>query len=407
MRPHDVIFMRRAAIALCLAVATAGWPFAAHAQTLPDDMPDASTQPRTLDEVETDIKRERESGAEIARRSQEMREELRKLRELMVHSAASTQRSEAALTRYERELRELEARDRAAAGDFDRRREQLALIVGALQRIALRPPITLANRADHANDAVRGALLLRSLVAELERKAAQLREEIAGYDMLRNAIRQSRSAVADAGSALGRARRSLQDLIERKQALLAETELDQSRQRARLQTLTDEAKTLRDLLAKVEREKTGSAASRSIASLTEPEGKIRSFAGARGQLTLPALGAVVPRFGSEERFGEFSKGLFIDARPGAQAVAPFDGQIVFAGPFRGYGRILILEHRDGYHSLIVGLGRIDVAVAQWVYAGEPIGTVGEHEAQGSQLYVEIRQNGRPVDPATWFSPRKS
>ena len=100
----------------------------------------------------------------------------------------------------------------------------------------------------------------------------------------------------------------------------------------------------------------------------------------------------------------------IATRPGAQAVAPYDGQVVFAGPFRGYGRILIIEHRDGYHSLIVGLARIDAKVKQWVLAGEPVGTVGAREAQdapGAQLYVEIRHQGRPIDPANWFLPRKS
>ncbi len=393
------------ALSLCATLATVPLDVAAQAHS--EDMPDSAGPPRTLEDVENEIKRERESEADLLLRTQGIREELRKLRELLVHSAATTQRREATLMRYERELRDLEARERAAAGDFGRRREQLAETVGALHRIALRPPVTLVTRAERANDAVRGALMLRTFVAELERKAAQLRDEIAGYDLLREAIRQSRGAVAAAGSDLGRARRSLAGLIERKQALLTETEQDRARQKARLEALTAEAKTLRELLAKLEREKAGATTSRA-AAVTEPEpGRIRSFAGARGQLVLPALGAVVPRFGPEEKFGEFSKGLFIEARSGAQAVAPFDGQVVFAGPFRGYGRILIIEHRDGYHSLIVGLGRIDAAVAQWVLAGEPIGTVGEHEAQGSQVYVEIRQSGRPVDPANWFSPRKS
>jgi septal ring factor EnvC (AmiA/AmiB activator) len=395
---------RRRSLAFLAALALAAGAAPAFAQTRPTEKAD----PGKLKEVEARIQREREAAAELQKRTAAIREEIRALREKLVRTAAATQTRESALTRQESELRVLEARERAAAADFRKRQQQLAEILAALQRLSLRPPVTLASRSDDANDAVRTALVLRGLVPELERRAERLKREIESYARLKEAVRAGRGTVADADSALGRERQALMALLEQKQALLKETEDEQSANRTRLEALTREAETLRDLVTKLRQEKARPGPAPRTAALTEPpKGKIRSFAAHRGKLTLPAAGAVSPRFGSEEKLGEFSKGMMIAARPGAQAVAPFDGQIVFAGPFRGYGRILIIEHRDGYHSLIVGLARIDASVKQWVLAGEPVGIVGEHESEGARLYVEIRHNGRPIDPAHWFLPRQS
>ncbi|MCW5771127.1 MAG: peptidoglycan DD-metalloendopeptidase family protein [Rhodospirillaceae bacterium] len=393
-----------------LAVGTSLYCAPAFAEAPPSHKTERKADPRDLKEVEARIKREREAAAALAKRTALIRDEIKALREKLVKGAAATQNRETALTRQETELRVLEAREKAAAADFHARQKQLAEILAALQRLSLRPPVTLASRSDDANDAVRSALLLRSLIPELERRVERLRLEIAAYTRLKEAVRMRRTGVANADSALSRERQALLGLIEQKQALLRESEQEQEANQARIAALTAEAENLRDLLAKLRQEK----ATRKpgppprAATLTEPDrGKIRSFAGARGRLTLPAAGDIAPRFGPEEKFGELSKGLMITARPGAQAVAPFDGQVVFAGPFRGYGRILIIEHRDGYHSLIVGLARIDASVKQWVLAGEPVGIVGERDGQSAQLYVEIRHNGRPIDPAHWFRPRHS
>lgn len=397
-------FTRVLAVTLAALIAAPAAPVAAQTSDR-TGRPDA----KKLKEVEERIKRERAAAAELAKRTAAIRSEIQALRDKLVRGAMATQARETTLTRQENELRQLEAKEKAAAADFKLRQQQLAEILAALQRLSLRPPVTLASRSDDANDAVRSALLLRSLIPELERRADRLKQEIEAYTRLKEAVRTRRHTVADADSALARERQALFVLLEQKQALLGETEHEQAANAARLAALTQEAQDLRDLLAKLQKDKAAhKEAAPRTAALTEPDkGKIRSFAAARGRLSLPAAGNVTVRFGSEEQFGEFNKGLMIAARPGAQAVAPFDGQVVFAGPFRGYGRILIIEHRDGYHSLIVGLARIDVSVKQWVLAGEPVGTVGEHDAQGAQLYVEIRHNGRPIDPATWFLPRKS
>ena len=131
----------------------------------------------------------------------------------------------------------------------------------------------------------------------------------------------------------------------------------------------------------------------------------RAFPAEKASLVLPARGKVVIGFGDEVDAGE-SKGLQIATRPGAQVVAPFDGQVVFQGPFRGYGEILILEHAGGYHTLLAGLGRTDAIVGQWLLAGEPVGVMGPAAGSSSglspELYVELRQDGPPIHPLPWL-----
>jgi septal ring factor EnvC (AmiA/AmiB activator) len=113
----------------------------------------------------------------------------------------------------------------------------------------------------------------------------------------------------------------------------------------------------------------------------------------------------VRKFGQANKYGLETRGLEIEARKGAQVVAPYDGQIVFAGPFRSYGQILIIRHRGGYHSLVAGLSRIYVVNKQWVLAGEPVGVMGGRTA-GPRLYLEIRHKGRPINPLPWLAADK-
>lgn len=136
----------------------------------------------------------------------------------------------------------------------------------------------------------------------------------------------------------------------------------------------------------------------------------RDFPKAPGDLSLPARGTLAIGYGEAmPDSGETARGLVIATRADAQIVAPYDGRVVYAGPFRSYGLILIIEHGGRYHSLLAGLGRIDVNVGQDVVAGEPVGRMDTStDAAGSsrtgpELYVELRHNGQPIDPMPWFA----
>ena len=121
-------------------------------------------------------------------------------------------------------------------------------------------------------------------------------------------------------------------------------------------------------------------------------------------LIMPVRGQLVLAYGQRAIGADsVSKGISIQTRTQAQVVAPYDGQIVYAGEFRGYGQILIIEHGGRYHTLLAGLERIDAGAGQWILAGEPIGVMGSSQEQFPELYLELRHAGQPVNPLPWLA----
>jgi septal ring factor EnvC (AmiA/AmiB activator) len=134
------------------------------------------------------------------------------------------------------------------------------------------------------------------------------------------------------------------------------------------------------------------------------------FPEAKGLLPLPAQGRRVLTFGEKTQYGSQSKGLVLETRYGGQVVSPTDGWIVYAGEFRSYGQLLIINAGGGYHILLAGLSQIDVQLGQFVLAGEPVGVMSA-AAKASQaktqenapiLYIEFRKDQRPIDPDPWW-----
>ncbi|MBK9078369.1 MAG: peptidoglycan DD-metalloendopeptidase family protein [Hyphomicrobium sp.] len=134
------------------------------------------------------------------------------------------------------------------------------------------------------------------------------------------------------------------------------------------------------------------------------------FATARSKLPLPAQGRRVLAFGEKTQYGGQSKGMVLETRSSAQVVAPCDGWVVYAGEFRSYGQLLIINAGDGYHVLLAGMSQIDVQPGQFVLTAEPVGTMSggtknssvSVQSNAPVLYVEFRKDGRPIDPDPWW-----
>ncbi|WP_292127843.1 peptidoglycan DD-metalloendopeptidase family protein, partial [Mesorhizobium sp.] len=141
------------------------------------------------------------------------------------------------------------------------------------------------------------------------------------------------------------------------------------------------------------------------------------FAALQGQIALPVIGKIKRRFGTDDGNGAMMQGDMVATQSGAIVTAPADGNVLYAGPFRSYGQLLILNAGDGYHVVLAGMSRISVATGQSVLAGEPIGAMGEARVASTsasqngnatpELYVEFRKDGKPVDPNPWWADRFS
>ncbi len=132
----------------------------------------------------------------------------------------------------------------------------------------------------------------------------------------------------------------------------------------------------------------------------------------RGRLRLPVNGARMREFGGSDGTGGTQKGLSIVSRPGSDITAPCDGWVVYAGAFRSYGQLLILNAGGGYHVLLAGMERISVDLGQFVLTGEPVAVMGDGSQASAAattgpkqpvLYVEFRKDGTPIDPSPWWA----
>ncbi len=371
------------------------------------------------------------------------------LRGELVTAAGRAQDLEEDLSELERALAVLEVEESRARLRLEERRRQMAGILQGLQRLSLVPRESLILAPGRPIDLARGGILLQAAYPEIEAEARALRADLSDLATLRAGILRQRDELRSAEAALAEERARLTGLLERKQELEAEAAGALAEARERAQRLSREAEDLRDLVDRLEEERRLSlvvlppikpepplraaeapagdsqitepkepesqaaepapAEEPQVAALTPPSvtapAEIRSFPDAEASLVLPARGSLARRFGDPlpESAGGRSKGVFIAAREGAQVVAPYDGRVVYAQPFRGYGLILIIEHRGKYHSLLSGMERIDAVEGQWVLAGEPIGVLGTPTAGRPELYLELRRDGQPIDPLPWLA----
>lgn len=431
--------MRRAALAAAALLGAAGG-FGGFSGGGPAGKPawaqaDPRASQRALTEIERQIEAGRQRDAALARSGEALERELEGLRTRLVQTADEAAKLETELTGLEETLRALEAEESAQAGKLDADRASIAELLGGLQRLSRIPPEAMIARPESPVDTLRSALLLRSAVPILRERAEALAVSLQRLADLRADLSGRRAQAQGARTALAARQDEIARLVERRQELQQQTEEERRQVSDRMARLGNEAQDLRGLIerlereaeqrrreeqrrkaealarAKAEREKAqreqaaraaAAAAEREreiAASITPPTAPDRPDGGpGEGASRLPVAGQVTTRYGEADKFGVTSRGLTVSARPGAQVVAPSSGSIMFAGPFRGYGLILIVEHPNGYHSLIAGLGRIDTKVGQRVLAGEPLGVMGSPADGNPDLYFELRRNGQPINP---------
>jgi septal ring factor EnvC (AmiA/AmiB activator) len=177
------------------------------------------------------------------------------------------------------------------------------------------------------------------------------------------------------------------------------------------QRRADEAKA-RDDAARADRQKNSAEAQaargrQAVAARPTGAGTIASSAGPRGQLQPPVVGVVVKAWGDQTDGGP-ATGVSYHAPPGAHVISPCGGRVVFAQSFRSYGLLLIIDCGGGYHVVLSGFDRLDAKLGQSLVAGEPVGVMPTWEpgsdAHRPSLYVELRRDGSPVNPAPWLRP---
>jgi len=246
--------------------------------------------------------------------------------------------------------------------------------------------------------------LLMRLEEERQRRLAEAAAKLAAEKAAREAELAAQKAAREAELAAQKAAREAEAAARRAEKERQEREMAAARA-AREAEIRAQAEAREKELAAQKATRAAEAAAREAAAARPPRQEA-PFAAQQGKMPFPARGQVVGRFGQPNEVGVISKGLTIATRRGAQVIAPHDGLVAFSGPFRGYGLLLIIEHAEGYHTLLAGMARIDATVGQRLLAGEPVGVMGQDEAKPA-LYVELRRQGQPVNPSPWLTAQKN
>jgi septal ring factor EnvC (AmiA/AmiB activator) len=392
-----------------------------------------------------DIIRQREQELEAAREQQrkagELQQKLKadiaaigqdrsKLNQQLIEIAAGVRNVETRIVDAEARLRPLDAREQQIRASLDSRRAEIVEVLAALQRAGRRTPPALLIRPEDALQSLRTAMLLGSVVPELRGRAEKLAGDLGELVALRKKIAGERDGLARDRDKSKDDQIRLAALVDERQRKQSAIEKDMEAEGARAITISRQVDSLQGLIAKMEQDVKSAAKAAVLADLKgapgAPNGKPNlgalkdparlspaiAFASAKGLLAFPVNGPRIRDFGGSDGVGGVEKGISLATRAGAQVTTPCDGWVVYAGPFRSYGQLLILNAGGGYHVLIAGMERISVNIGQFVLTGEPVATMGSTSqvasilaATASQpvLYVEFRKDGTPIDPGPWWA----
>jgi septal ring factor EnvC (AmiA/AmiB activator) len=407
-------------------------PTEGRAETAASPEAQKAQRQKALETLRAELKRAAAIEAKLKAEIASIGEHRRELNKALIDTASRIRETEGRVTAGEERLKELNDNERTISASLDARRSVIAEVLAALQRMGRRPPPALMVRPDDALEAVRGAILLGAVVPEMRAETQALLTDLAEFVRVRNEIIVEREQSARDILALSLERQRMNLLVEERQKRQTEAEQALQAESRRAADLARQADNLQDLIAKLEKEIAGSARAaqaakaskeprspaQDLAALKDP-GRLTpaiAFASAKGMLSLPVNGVKIRDFGEPDRFGGVEKGLSIATRASAQVTAPCDGWVVYAGPFRSYGQLLILNAGGGYHVLLAGMEQISVDLGQFVLTGEPVAVMGGAPQSASLvaigssqpvLYVEFRKDGSPVDPSPWWAKNGS
>jgi murein hydrolase activator len=348
----------------------------------------------------------------------------------LIDIAAQVRSVETRISNAEGRLRALDAREQQVRSSLDSRRSEVVEVLAALQRAGRRTPPALLVRPEDALQSLRTAMLLGSVVPQLNARAEKLAGDLSELVALSLAIASERDHLATDRDKIRSDQTRLAALIDERQRQQVAKEKDMEAEGARAIALSRQVDDLQGLISTMEQDVRSAAKAAVSASLqgvpATANGKLDlaalknpnrkspaiAFASAKGLFALPVNGGKIRDFGGSDGAGGVEKGISLATRPGAQVTTPCDGWVVYAGPFRSYGQLLILNAGGGYHVLIAGMERISVNIGQFVLTGEPVATMGTTSQVASilattasrpVLYVEFRKDGTPIDPGPWWA----
>lgn len=392
-----------------------------------DAAPAAGVSASEVAKMEAEAKRVSKEHQQMEQKANKLKEELKNVNKKMIAAAKKIQNGEDELRKKQEELEVLQKHLNESEEKFNSENDMLIETLAALQNLALRPSEAVLVQPLSPVEVMRSSILLRGSVHALESRASSIRQSIEDISNQKKQIASRLQDLEKDNKFLAQQQEDMKKLSQQKSTMYSQISSKSEEAKKKADMLASQAHNLRDLLEKLEKQK--EITRRQMAekarlareqaadkmrkenhglevsyeaenNVTVPETPVTGFSKAKGRLSRPARGPLVTAFHSELSKGVVSNGIDIKTAAKAQVIAPFDGTVIYAGPFKNFANLVIIDHGEGYTSLLSGLGETDTEVGQSLLAGEPVGTMPADT--NSKLHMEIRKNNHPVDPNEWI-----
>ncbi|MFN4135887.1 MAG: murein hydrolase activator EnvC family protein [Novosphingobium sp.] len=389
---------------ILLLAGVAGWQVMAQQPSPYADAGDAGEALRRAGEV---LARSRARAEQLEQAARKARAEADRTAREAAAVAARIQQSEAEIQLAQTRIAMIDRQREVLRARMASEQEPVVRLTAALQMMARRPLVFSLVRADSLRDTVYLRAVMETMLPEVGRRTAGLRAEIQRGRQLQEQARLAARQLREGERALAARRAELAALESRQRLASREAQGVASREADRVMALAEQTRDLSGLLDQLEEAGT---LRRQLAALPGPvlppsrPGEVLqvidapppllAIEGPRLPWIMPVSGRLVSGFGEQSATG-LTRGIALAVAPGAQVVSPADGRVAFAGPYRGYGAIVIVEHGGGWTTLITRFGRLAVTVGETVVQGSPLGTAGPGRPV---LTIELRRDGTPVNP---------
>jgi murein hydrolase activator len=382
---------------------------------------------RELEAVEGGLRLSTEKQQALSAKLAETAAALEDISGKLVSLTATIQSKEHLLSRIDNEIAALGAEQTIIKGELNQKKALLSEVLAGLQRLEQNPPPALVVAPDDILAALRGAMMFGAVVPAMKDEANHLIGKLERLAAITIEQHNQKQRLQDEFAALHSARTELDALLVEKTALSLSTGSELQAEADRVEKLAAKSKSLKQLLSslaesRILQEQRKSAELKAREAELERQRQARrlalsrpqvAFSKSRGRLDYPVQGSILRQFGDETANGTILNGLAVATRTNAQVKSPADGKVEFAGPFRSYGQLLILDAGEGYLVLMAGMASVTAVNGQTLRAGEPVGLMGTRPASTMLLggaaedsrpvlYVEFRKQGKPVDPAPWW-----
>ncbi|MEZ5691096.1 MAG: peptidoglycan DD-metalloendopeptidase family protein [Rickettsiales bacterium] len=366
-----------------------------------ENLPASAALHDDLKKTNDEISRSKAESDKLGKKIENLESQKNIISKRMVKIAASLQASEARLSAIEEKIRVLNLDIEEKTERLNKRRKELSLMVRSAIKLSQTPKEAVIFMPGDMDNNIKAARALKIMTKTIRNESIKINSEMIELNKLKNDVEKKQEEAEEENSRLNKQKKLLAEQMSKYKKLQNEIKAEKTKIDIRLNKLAKKAKNLKNLIVSLEKEEERKKEElRKQAEYSTGDSSLRSFTDAKGKIRVPAAGRLIQKYGSEKKNGK-SKGIIILTRPDAQVTSPYDGEVIFSGKFMEYGNMVILKHKNNYHTLIAGLDNISTTSGEFLMEGEPIGEMGK-QLSNRELYMELRHNNKPVNPASWI-----